>query len=140
MTLRRECARVRPADAERCKMNKINWWAIASVVLLGALILTGASSLLGSGWWGSSRGMGMMGPGTNGNGWIWQIAFLPFRCLMPALFITLLVLGIVWLVKAVSASPGLGIGGLAAVPPCAECGRPVQAGWQVCPYCGHKLS
>ena len=118
-------------------MSKINWWAIASVVLFSALILTGASSLLGSGWWGSSRGMGMMGSGMTGDWWVRQVAFLPFRCLMPSLFITLLVLGIVWLVKAVGASPAQGTGGPA--PTCTECGRPVQAGWQVCPYCGHKL-
>ncbi len=121
-------------------MSKINWWAIASVVLLSALILTGASSLLGSGWWGSSRGMGMMGSGMTGDWWIRQVAFLPFRCLMPSLFITLFVLGIVWLVKAISASPAQGTGGPVPTPTCTECGRPVQVGWQVCPYCGHKLS
>jgi hypothetical protein len=101
-------------------MNKINWWAIACLVLLLALVIN-ACSLLGLGWWGyghdwgrSSRwsygcdwgrssGWRQWKPEMTGDWWIRQITFLSFSCLMPALFITLLVIGIVWLVKAVSA-------------------------------------
>jgi len=140
------------ANPRESEMNrKINWWLIVTLVFLGALAFTSASSLLG---WG-------LGRGGSDNGWerwrsgmgahweIRQIAFLPFRCLMPALFITLVVVGIIWLVQAISASPGQGAGGSRTVPArrgesqeetCTECGRSVQAGWQVCPYCGQKLN
>ena len=57
---------------------------------------------------------------------------------VPLLFVGLLVLGVVWLVRSV-ASP--------AAPPqpaasvfCANCGRPLQAGWKACPYCGEKVA
>ena len=57
--------------------------------------------------------------------------------LWPLLFIGLIVLGVVWLVRTV-ATPG------APQPPaataaCAHCGKPIQAGWKACPYCGEKI-
>ncbi|GEM_PF-6216294 len=77
--------------------RKINWWLIVTLVFLAALAFTSASSLLG---WGLSRGGSDNGwerwrSGVGANWEIRQIAFLPFRCLMPALFITLVVVGII---------------------------------------------
>ena len=56
---------------------------------------------------------------------------------VPLLFVGLLVLGVVWLVRS-AAAPA------APQPPvasalCANCGRPLQAGWKACPYCGEKV-
>lgn len=129
-------------------MNKPNWWAIASLVLLVALVLSALSTLVGEVWWAysperereSGSDWGRWRCGTDDNWWIRQITFLPFRCLMPALFITLLVLGVVWLVKAISTPPSRGAGMPTAAVACPGCGRPVQAGWRVCPYCERKLS
>ncbi len=55
--------------------------------------------------------------------------------IVPLLFIGLLVLGVVWLVRAVS-TPGAPAASQAACP---HCGKPVQAGWKACPYCGEKI-
>jgi hypothetical protein len=58
-----------------------------------------------------------------------------FMWLVPAGFVVLAVLGVVWLVRAVGgtsnpAAPGRN---------CPSCGRGVQADWQNCPYCGAPL-
>ena len=57
---------------------------------------------------------------------------------VPLLFVGLLVLGVVWLVKSVAtpAAPQP----LAAGAFCANCGKPLQAGWKACPYCGEKVA
>jgi len=121
--------------------RKINWWVIVTLVFLAALALTFTSSLLrwGLGRDGSLSGWERWRGGMDTGGWAWQLSVLPFRCLMPALFITLVVMGIMWLVQAASASPGQGAGRPMLVPACAKCGRPVQAEWQICPYCGQNL-
>jgi hypothetical protein len=79
------------------------------------------------GWGGRYFGrMPMMG----GYGW------MPFgffgMWLFPLAVIALLVLGIIWLVKAVSRPK---------VPArvCSNCGRPAASDWSTCPYCGKKL-
>jgi predicted amidophosphoribosyltransferase len=61
-----------------------------------------------------------------------------FMWLVPLGFLALLILGVVWLVKAV-AQPGAQT--FATVGrACPNCGRPAQADWQVCPYCGQSLT
>jgi hypothetical protein len=123
-------------------MNKINWTQVAVfglVVLL--VVLLGVSLLGGYAAWGP--GWGMMGPGMMG-GWGRGWGFGPFgwmgifMLLFPLGFLALLILGILWLVKAVAPS-----GGQAPAVPgrtCPNCGRSVQADWQLCPYCGQKLT
>lgn len=111
-------------------MNKNNW----AVVVVVALILLLAASLFGN--WGYG-GWGMMGPGMMGGwgfapfGWIGMI----FMWLIPIGFLTLIVLGVVWLVRAV--------GGENSTTParaCPSCGRGVQPDWQNCPHCGATLT
>jgi len=58
-----------------------------------------------------------------------------FMALISLGFLTLTVLGIAWLVRAVSGNispPG-------ASRSCPNCGKAVQADWQNCPYCGTAL-
>ncbi|MBU2610009.1 MAG: zinc ribbon domain-containing protein [Chloroflexi bacterium] len=122
--------------------RKVNWWVIATLVFLVALVLTSASSLLGlvrgSGW--SDSGWERWQPGMDTNWGIWRISFLPFRCLMPALFITLVVMGIVWLIRAVGGPAGARAEGPATGATCSGCGRSIRTDWQACPYCGQKLN
>jgi len=124
-------------------MNKINWTAVAvfSVVVL-LVFLVGVNLLGGWGYggWGRMGGYrsGMMGPGMMGGwgfgpfGWIGMI----FMWLIPVGLIVLVVAGIIWLVRAMGGAGG---------PPssartCPNCGRPVQADWRNCAYCGQALS
>lgn len=96
-------------------MNRVNWTAVIifGVVLL-LIILIGGSMLTGWGYGGWGRiGPGMMGPGMMGGwgfspfGWISMI----FMWLIPVGLIVLVVVGIVWLVRAT---------GSAGIPPSAE--------------------
>lgn len=127
---------------------RINW---TQVLVFGAVVLvvfmlgiTLLPFLLG-GW-------GMMGPGMMG-GWcpwcgvtgrfgggglvggLFGLIFTLLGLLIPIGLLGLLIIGGVWLVRT--------IGGTAAVVPpspmCPHCGRPVQADWQHCPYCGQEL-
>jgi hypothetical protein len=89
------------------------------------------------------RGPGMMG-----------YRMFPFGGFIGGLmmlgFIVLVVLGIVWLagrtrtsnvaasnsaVPAATAEPTPA----GVLTPCKKCGRPLQADWSVCPYCGKKV-
>ncbi len=65
-------------------------------------------------------------------------------------FLALIVFGIIWLVgrvrsqNTVPATAAMPAGSSPAVPeviatPCTKCGRPLQAEWKVCPYCGKKV-
>ena len=122
-------------------MDKVNWWRVAILALAVVIVLLLGSSALPVDGNALETGRDTMHWGA----WLWRPLF---GLAMPVLWLTLLVLGIVWLARAVIALPGQGAGGsagkstLAADPQgeaCAECGRPVQTSWQVCPHCGHKL-
>jgi hypothetical protein len=79
----------------------------------------------------------MMGPGMMGQwgfgpfGWIGMI----FMWLIPVGFILLIVLGVVWLIRAI----GSGENPTSPARSCHNCGRSVQADWRNCPYCGETL-
>jgi len=116
-------------------MNKTTWSVVAIISLLVLLIFAAGISLLGG--WGYGR-WGMMGPGMMGGwgmgpfGWIAMI----FMWLIPVGLVVLVVLGIVWLVRAIS-TPG---GVAPAARTCPNCGRAAQPDWHNCPYCGQDLS
>ncbi len=127
-------------------MNRVNWVQMLVVGLVVLLVL-----LIGASWLGGygGRGMwsGMMGPGMMGNwnfgsfGWLAMI----FMWLLPLGFLILLGVGIAWLFRQASGSSratGRSTGDPSQTEtgqPCPNCGRPVQADWQLCPYCGQKL-
>jgi len=114
-------------------MKKTNWLVIGIVVLIALLFLFGGGMMSGWGFrgWGMMGGPGMMGSwGYSPFGWIGML----FMWLIPIGFITLVVLGIVWLVR--------NVGNSAPPPPqtpCPSCGKGVQSDWQNCPYCGTAL-
>ena len=119
-------------------MNRINWVQVgvfAAVVLLVFLIGT---SLLGG--FGGYRGM--MGPGMMGGwgftpfGWLGAL----FMWLIPLSFLALLVAGIVWLVRAAGDSSHTDPPAPPTAGACPSCGRPTQADWQHCPYCGQAVT
>lgn len=115
-------------------MNKVNWTTVVIVSIFALLVLMFGASLLGRPNYG---GWGMMGPGMMGGwgfrpfGWIGMV----FMWLIPLGVIVLTVLGIVWLVKAVSSGNSL----VAPAHTCPSCNRGVQADWKNCPYCGTVL-
>jgi hypothetical protein len=123
-------------------MSKINW---AQVVVFGIVALL--IFLIGANLVGGYAGWGMMGPGMmGGGGRNWGFGpfglGLIFMWLFPLGLLALLVLGIVWLVQQVSrpAGPAAGSPQVPTGRPCSNCGRPAQADWRVCPYCGQALT
>jgi len=119
-------------------MGRVNWVQVAVFGLVALLVLLVGTSLMAP-WAGPVGGMmgggGMMGPGMMGGwgilGWMWML-------LVPILFVTALVLGVVLLTR--QASPPQGGGGPAETAvPCPHCGRLVQVDWRACPYCGNPL-
>jgi ribosomal protein L32 len=125
-------------------MNKVNWTQVgvfAVVVLLVFLIgVSLLGGLTGYGMMGGGR-YGMMGPGMMG-GWgfgpfAWL--FMLMGLLFPVGLLVLLVLGIVWLFRRVG-EPSGPTSQAPAGPTCSNCGRLVQAGWRLCPYCGQALT
>jgi len=115
-------------------MNKVNWTIVAILSIVALLVLLVGVSLLG-GW--RYGGWGMMGPGMMGGwgfgpfGWIGML----FMLLIPIGFLVLIVLGVVWLVRAVGGGANPPVPGHT----CPSCGRDVQTNWRNCPYCGHSL-
>jgi hypothetical protein len=75
---------------------------------------------------------GMMEWGFSPLGWISII----FMVLIRLGLLALAVLGIVWLVRSISETAAAP----AASKTCSNCGQPIQANWQHCPYCGTALT
>ena len=95
-----------------------------------------------NGFGGHMRGLGMMGRG----------GMLPFGGFIAGLiclgFIVLIVFGIFWLVRATRKSTHLDSPAPLTTPAamsaplmdtCQKCGKPIQADWKNCPYCGKKV-
>ena len=120
--------------------DKTNWTSIVIIGLVALLVLLVILSVLPFGWaggWGAWGMMGrMMGPGVMrpwGFGFFgWLFALLGL--LVPLGLLIVVVLGIVWLVRQVGS-----ISTTRTQSACPSCGRPVQAEWRLCPYCGQAL-
>ncbi|NOZ26695.1 MAG: zinc ribbon domain-containing protein [Chloroflexi bacterium] len=89
-------------------------------------------------------GWGMMGgwDGSARGGWgVWGWILPLIGLLIPLAFLALLALGGVWLFRQSGLSRNLPPASEqdASGKTCPSCGRPVQADWQVCPYCGQGL-
>ena len=133
-------------------MKTLKWFGIITVVAVAAFLIgTAVSSAFaqGGGPWGNwGRGMtlaphasagvgGYSGGGMMGGfvpfGWIGMLLMWVF----PLGVLVLVVLGIVWLVNAVSRPRGQAP--VAPAKTCPNCARPVQADWRNCPHCGTAL-
>lgn len=125
-------------------MSKGLQWVLGISAVLIALAVVAATVLPyffpQTGWGGWH---GMMGPNHmfGGGGMMGGLGTMGLfglgMLVVPLLFVGLVVLGVVWVVKSV-ATPA------APQPPaagafCANCGKPLQAGWKACPYCGEKV-
>ncbi len=127
-------------------MNRINWTQVAVFAVVVVLVFAIGMVVLNSLWGGGYGSYDMMGPGMMGGyggygpsgmmggyggglfGWLLMLLF-------PLGFLALLVVGVVWLVRAVSIpQPGTPVGKV-----CPECHSAVQAGWKACPHCGATL-
>lgn len=123
-------------------MKKVNWTTVVVITIVALLVLQVAANLLGGWGYGGSRygGWGMMGPGMMGGWGYGSFPFgrfgMAFMWLIPLGFLTLIVLGIAWVVKAV----GGGNNPIAPAQTCPSCGRGIQADWKNCPYCGTALT
>ena len=124
-------------------MSKGLQWVIGlSAVLIAVAVV--ASTILPfffpQAAWGGWQGM--MGPGHMFGGAPMMGGFgMPLfglgMLLWPLLFVGLIVLGAVWLIRSVAA-PAARPQAPAGVA-CSHCGKPLQAGWKACPYCGEKV-
>jgi uncharacterized membrane protein len=118
-------------------MSKVDWTQVAVFGIVALVVFLIGASLLGTyGYRGRVPGWGMMWPGMMGYGsfgWLGMV----FMTLSPLGFLILIVLSIIWLVRAVTKPSGQ-----TPVTPgetCPNCGRAVQADWQLCPYCKREL-
>ena len=116
------------------------WQWVTIIVVAVAALLVGA--MLGPLFlWGGGLGYrgGMMGgySGMMGGfapfGWIGMLLMWVF----PLGVLVLVVVGIVWLVNAVSRPRSQAP--IAPAKTCPNCARPVQADWRNCPHCGTTL-
>ena len=122
-------------------MKTRNWLTMAvAVILVLCLGLALGAGLLGHGFPGGMMGRsggygysgGMMGGWGQGIG---GLLVMGLMFLVPLAFLALFVLGIVWLVRAVSSPEAQ------SAPPdtCPACHKGIQTDWQNCPYCGKAL-
>lgn len=121
-------------------MQKINWMTIATLGVIGLLLLllVGGSLFFpvwgggGNGWrWMDADCGGMMsGWSLSPLGWLFGLIGM----LIPLGLLALLIVGGVWLIQqTIKPRPAI-------VSNCPNCGRAVQADWQLCPNCGHSLT
>lgn len=117
-------------------MKKIIGWI--GVVLFGMflLILLPGIWMFGSSWTGGYGGMmGGFYP-MHPFGWGWM--FLGW--LIPVGVIVLLVVGVFGLINGYNRSGQLTHPSVTQSRTCSHCGKPAQAEWNTCPYCGQKLT
>jgi hypothetical protein len=129
-------------------------WVTIIIVAVAALLVGAVLGPLfvgggGPGYW--SRGGMTLAPhasagvgGYSGGGMMGGFGFAPFGWIgmllmwvFPLGVLVLVVLGIVWLVNAVSRPRGQAP--VAPAKTCPNCARPVQADWRNCPHCGTAL-
>jgi len=150
-------------------MKKVWKWVIGIVIGLVVLaVLVGVGFMVFRGFHtvriqnGYSRGWSQQGPGMmpnngfglqmRGSGMMGRGGMMPFGGFIGGLvclgILVLIGLGIIWLVRATRKSTRVdspaSIPAPAATPGpvmdiCKKCGKPIQADWQNCPYCGKKV-
>jgi hypothetical protein len=114
-------------------MSKINWTVLAVFTIVGLIVfLIGISLFGGWGMMGGYHSRMMGGWGFGPFGWLGMISML----LIPVGFLVLIVLGAVWLIRAI----GGGTNRASEMRSCPNCGHGVQPDWRHCPYCGTSLN
>ncbi len=115
------------------------WHWLIVVVALVALLAGVAVIPFFAGRFGLLGGYrGMMGLGRAGMMAYGPLAWVGILMILFRLgTLVLIVLGVVWLVSTLSRPATLAP--IVATRPCPNCGRPVQADWRNCPYCGTAL-
>lgn len=117
----------------------ISWFLVVAVVLLLALpLLWVISNLWGYG--GMMSGYGMMGRSygaMNPFGWL-GIAIM---WLIPVAILVVLIVGVIALINNLTlpSKRNLQTGSPPGSRACQNCGKPTQADWNICPYCGQSL-
>jgi hypothetical protein len=117
-------------------------WILAIVFGLILLLVLPGLWMMGRFWTGGYGGM-MGGPGMMGGyGYMhpfgWDGMLLGW--LIPVGVIVLLVVGAVALVNSLNRSRNPTQPLAVPLRTCSNCGKPAQADWNTCPYCGQKLS
>ncbi len=118
-------------------MKSTNWTMVAVFGVVVLVVFVVGVNLLGRGQ--AYSGWGMMGPGMMGSwgvapfGWLGAL----FMWLIPISLIALLVVGVVWLMRAIGTGEG---GPQRPARTCPSYGREVQSDWVNCPYCGAGLA
>lgn len=123
-------------------MRNIWKYLLVGLLVLGLFVLVGLPFLARG--LGFSRGYGMMGnwgyyPMMGGFGILGGLMMLLFMVL-PVALIVLAVAGVFSLLRRPDTNvtpPAPSVP--AAARTCQACGKPAQADWTTCPYCGQKL-
>ncbi len=122
-------------------MKKTIGWVLAIVAIL---LLALPALWIISNWWGYGGMMGGYGMMGRGYGFVNPLAWLgmAFMWLFPAAILVLIVAGAVALINALTRSTNTPaqMGPSASDRVCRNCGKPAQADWNTCPYCGQSLS
>ena len=121
--------------------SKILWIVAILLIVVLALGLPLLYRFTGFGWYGGMMGRG----GTWGGhmGYFFPLGYLWMGLMMltPVALLVLLVLGGVALVNSLTRTsqpaPPMAV---TSGRTCSNCGKPAQADWNTCPYCGNALS
>jgi len=112
--------------------------AVMALVFMGTLFFLRGDSLMA---WHTYPRTYVGRTGVFGGMFLGMGLLMLFRWLLPLGVLVLAGFGIASLVKrgrkAVPASTP--VASAAAQPVCAHCGKPLDADWSVCPYCGEKI-
>jgi len=121
-----------------------NWmWVLVGIValVLGIGVLGFLAGPIGGWGWGcpGCPMMGRWGWGFGGMGWGLGLLMMLLGLAIPLLVLGLGIAAVLWLVQQVTRSSGPAP---STTPTafCPQCGRPVQADWKHCPFCGASLT
>jgi len=115
-------------------MKSKTGWILAIILGLVLLLVLPGFLMLGGFWTGGYGGM-MRGGYGGMHSFGWGMMLLGW--LVPAGIVVLLVAGAVALFNSLN-RPGTSTSPVVERK-CANCGRPAQADWTTCPYCGKSL-
>jgi len=124
--------------------SKVLWIIAIVLIVVVVLALPVLFRFAGSGWYGGMMGRGGMMRGHFGYffplGYLW----MGLMMLSPVALLVLIVLGGVALVSSMTRTshpaPPPSAPAVTSGRSCANCGKPAQADWNTCPYCGNPLS